>query len=113
MHRDLMESGQVTHVLADGFVYLPKKSVDWLVCDIVDKPARVTSLISRWACGRLFREAVFNLKLPMKQRYAEVRKCEERLMAELARAEIEADIQFKQLYHDREEVTGHLRLSGG
>lgn len=113
MHRDLMESGQVTHVLADGFVYLPKKSVDWLVCDIVDKPARVASLISRWACGRLFREAVFNLKLPMKQRYAEVRKCEERLMAELARAEIEADIQFKQLYHDREEVTGHLRLSGG
>jgi len=112
MDNALMETGQVTHMLADGFVYEPKKPVDWLVCDIVDKPARVTTLISRWASKRLCREAIFNLKLPMKQRYAEVKKCELRLLSELEAAGIRASVHFKQLYHDREEVTGHLRVYG-
>jgi len=110
MAESLMDTGQVTHHLMDGFVYAPKKAVDWLVCDIADKPARTASLIGRWAEQRLFREAVFNLKLPMKQRYAEVIKLAERIANGLATAGVEADIAFKQLYHDREEVTGHIRL---
>ncbi|BFM19908.1 23S rRNA (cytidine(2498)-2'-O)-methyltransferase RlmM [Gilvimarinus japonicus] len=110
MAQSLMETGQVTHHEMDGFVYEPKKAVDWLVCDIADKPARTASLIGRWAERRLFREAVFNLKLPMKQRYAEVTKLTERLADTMAAAGINADIAFKQLYHDREEVTGHIRL---
>jgi 23S rRNA (cytidine2498-2'-O)-methyltransferase len=80
------------------------------VCDIVDKPARVAAMISRWVGKGLCREAVFNLKLPMKQRYIEVRKCEQRLPDELAAQGIHIELQFKQLYHDREEVTGHLRV---
>ena len=39
---------QVKHRLADGFMFEPQKNVDWLVCDIVDKPARVSSLIIKW-----------------------------------------------------------------
>lgn len=112
MAESLMETGQVTHHQMDGFVYEPKKPVDWLVCDIADKPARTASLMGRWAERRLFREAVFNLKLPMKQRYAEVTKLADRLAETLADAGINADIAFKQLYHDREEVTGHIRLLG-
>lgn len=110
MDQALMDSGQVKHILADGFIYEPKKTVDWLVCDIVDKPARVTSLISRWAGKGLCREVIFNLKLPMKQRYLEVKKCERRLLADLEASGRRAELRFKQLYHDREEVTGHLRL---
>lgn len=106
----LMETGQVKHILADGFTYEPKKPVDWLVCDIVDKPARVAAMVSRWVGKGLCREVVFNLKLPMKQRYIEVRKCERRLHDELAALGIKIELQFKQLYHDREEVTGHLRV---
>ena len=52
-----------------------------------------------------------NLKLPMKQRYLEVKKCEERIRSALEKAGFKVEIQFKQLYHDREEVTGHLRVS--
>lgn len=110
MDKHLMETGQVTHMLSDGFLYEPKKPVDWLVCDIVDKPARVTSMIIKWFTKKYCREAVFNLKLPMKQRYMEVKKCEERIVSELEKAGFRVDIQFKQLYHDREEVTGHLRV---
>ena len=46
----------------------------------------------------------------MKQRYLEVKKCEQRIQDELHKAGIKVEIQFKQLYHDREEVTGHLRV---
>lgn len=110
MDKNLMETGQVQHILSDGFLYEPKKPVDWLVCDIVDKPARVTSMVIKWFQKRYCREAVFNLKLPMKQRYMEVKKCEDRIRRELESAGLRIDIQFKQLYHDREEVTGHLRI---
>lgn len=110
MDKNLLETGQVLQILTDGFLYEPKKKVDWLVCDIVDKPARVASMIIRWFGKGLCREAVFNLKLPMKQRYLEVKKCEERILKELSAKGYKARIQFKQLYHDREEVTGHLRI---
>lgn len=110
MDKRLMETGQVQHSLSDGFLFEPKKPVDWLVCDIVDKPARVTSMIIKWFTKKYCREAIFNLKLPMKQRYAEVKKCENRIRDELEKAGFRLEIQFKQLYHDREEVTGHLRV---
>ncbi|MET0357404.1 MAG: 23S rRNA (cytidine(2498)-2'-O)-methyltransferase RlmM [Cellvibrio sp.] len=110
MDKNLLETGQVIHVLTDGFLYEPKKKVDWLVCDIVDKPARVSSMIIRWFSKGHCREAVFNLKLPMKQRYLEVKKCEQRIVKELEAVGLKVEIQFKQLYHDREEVTGHLRV---
>ncbi|WP_083608030.1 23S rRNA (cytidine(2498)-2'-O)-methyltransferase RlmM [Teredinibacter haidensis] len=110
MAKELMESGQVTHHVLDGFVYQPYKPVDWLVCDIADKPSRVASMISRWACQRWFTEAVFNLKLPMKQRYQEVMKCRAAISDRLLEQDIPHQLRFKQLYHDREEVTGHLRL---
>jgi 23S rRNA (cytidine2498-2'-O)-methyltransferase len=110
MAKALMESGLVTHQRVDGFLYRPAKPVHWLVCDIADKPARVASLISHWALEGYCREAVFNLKLPMKQRYAEVQKLAERMAAQFANAGLDVELAFKQLYHDREEVTGHLRV---
>ncbi|MGD8175372.1 23S rRNA (cytidine(2498)-2'-O)-methyltransferase RlmM [Marinimicrobium sp. ARAG 43.8] len=105
----LMESGQVTHWREDGFVFEPKKAVDWLVCDIADKPARVASMIAYWVKMGWCREAIFNLKLPMKQRYAEVCKLRDRMYEQCEEAGVSVTLSFKQLYHDREEVTGHIR----
>nr|MBP7980711.1 23S rRNA (cytidine(2498)-2'-O)-methyltransferase RlmM [Tolumonas sp.] len=73
MAESLMETGQVKHVLEDGFKYRPtKKNPYWLVCDMVEKPARITHLIAQWFRDGHCQEAIFNLKLPMKKRYAEV-----------------------------------------
>lgn len=110
MDKSLLESGQVLQMLTDGFLYEPKRPVNWLVCDIVDKPARVSSMVTRWFAKGYCREAIFNLKLPMKQRYSEVKKCKERMVAELENLGMKVELEFKQLYHDREEVTGHLRV---
>ncbi|GGY10770.1 ribosomal RNA large subunit methyltransferase M [Litchfieldella qijiaojingensis] len=110
MDKDLMASGQVEHLREDGFTWVPPNRLDWLVCDIVDKPMRVVEMIERWLLRRWCREAVFNLKLPMKQRWQEVERCLLRLDRHLSEARITAEIRCRHLYHDREEVTVHVRL---
>jgi len=109
MAESLMETGLVQHLMVDGFTWKPKQPVDWMVCDIVEKPARSAALLETWIGEGLCREAVVNLKLPMKQRYAEVRRLLQRLEDAFAARRIKVSIACKQLYHDREEVTCHLR----
>lgn len=108
MDPQLLESGIVEHVRADGFKYRPPKPVDWLVCDMVEQPARIAKLVAQWLASGHCRYAMFNLKLPMKKRYDEVQRCREIIEATLDDAEIPFQLRFKQLYHDREEVTGYL-----
>lgn len=110
MDKALMAGGMVEHLKTDGFHYRPKRPVDWLVCDMVEKPARIAELVADWAAGKHCQEAIFNLKLPMKKRYDELKHCRGLIEARLAAAGVEARLRFKQLYHDREEVTGHLRV---
>ncbi|HZX32401.1 MAG TPA: 23S rRNA (cytidine(2498)-2'-O)-methyltransferase RlmM [Rhodocyclaceae bacterium] len=110
MDKALMAGGMVEHIKVDGFHYRPKRPVDWLVCDMVEKPSRIAGLVADWAAGKHCKEAIFNLKLPMKKRYDELRHCRDIIEAKLAAAGVEARLRFKQLYHDREEVTGHLRI---
>lgn len=112
MAESLMYSGFVVHQRADGFTFRPRHPVHWMVCDIVEKPARTASMIETWLGEGLCREAVVNLKLPMKQRYAEVRRLLERIASGLAERGMKVSIGCKQLYHDREEVTCHLRRHG-
>ncbi|MBM3106934.1 23S rRNA (cytidine(2498)-2'-O)-methyltransferase RlmM [Pseudomonas sp. P66] len=109
MAESLMDTGLVQHLMADGFTYKPKQIVDWMVCDIVEKPARSAALLETWLGEGLCREAVVNLKLPMKQRYAEVRRLLDRIEEGFKARKVKVSIGCKQLYHDREEVTCHLR----
>ncbi|MBB4821579.1 23S rRNA (cytidine2498-2'-O)-methyltransferase [Pseudomonas alcaligenes] len=109
MAESLMDTGLVQHLMVDGFTFKPKQPVDWMVCDIVEKPARNAALLDTWIGEGLCREAVVNLKLPMKQRYAEVQRLLQRLEDSFRERKIKVSIACKQLYHDREEVTCHLR----
>ncbi|GEN25813.1 ribosomal RNA large subunit methyltransferase M [Halomonas cupida] len=110
MNKGLMATGMVEHLREDGFVWSPPMRLDWLVCDIVDKPARVMSMVERWLLQRWCHEAVFNLKLPMKKRWEEVDWCLEGLAQRLDDAGVRARIRCRHLYHDREEVTVHVQL---
>lgn len=105
MDKQLMESGQVTHLREDAFSYRPPKPVDWLVCDMVEKPARVAELMERWLVKGWCRFAIFNLKLPMKRRWQEVDQILTRIRAELDAAGLQYQMAARQLYHDREEIT--------
>jgi len=105
MDSTLMESGLVEHLRADGFTFRPRHPVEWLVCDMVDKPARVLDLVARWFERGDCRAAVFNLKLPMKRRFEEVQLARNTLQERLSRLSGSWRIAARQLYHDREEIT--------
>ena len=40
----LLDSGLLEHRREDGFRFRPEQSVDWMVCDIVEQPARIAEL---------------------------------------------------------------------
>ncbi|WP_312240013.1 23S rRNA (cytidine(2498)-2'-O)-methyltransferase RlmM [Pantoea sp.] len=110
MAPSLMDSGQVMHYREDGFKFRPPhNNITWLVCDMVEKPVRVASLMTDWLVNGWCREAIFNLKLPMKKRYEEVTQNLAMIDEKLKEQGINAQIQARQLYHDREEVTVHVR----
>ncbi len=111
LQQELLETGLVEHVRGDAFRYRPAKCVDWLVCDVVEQPSRIAGLIGRWAVEGCCRQAIFNLKLPMKKRYLEVQRCARIIEEVLSAKSIAHSLRFKQLYHDREEVTGYLDLT--
>lgn len=110
MAPSLMDTGQVTHHREDGFKYRPTRTnIYWLVCDMVEKPVRVANLMTDWLVNGWCREAIFNLKLPMKKRYEEVSQNLAMMQEKLKENGINAQINARQLYHDREEVTVHVR----
>lgn len=110
MDAALMATTQVEHHRQDAFTWTPPNPVHWLVCDIVDKPARVAARMADWLEAGWCREAVFNLKLPMKQRWQAARDCLQQVRGRLDAAGIPHALQARQLYHDREEITVHVRL---
>ncbi len=111
MAQSLMDTGQVTHYMVDGFKYEPeRKNIDWLVCDMIEKPKRVAKLMAKWLIEGWCKEAIFNLKLPMKKRYQEAAADIKILTDMINDAGLEYELQAKHLYHDREEITLHVRL---
>lgn len=110
MAQSLMDTGQVKHHEADGFKFEPpRKNVTWLVCDMVEKPARVAHLMGDWLIKAWAKETIFNLKLPMKGRYDEVLQDIENLKLYLIQNGVKFKLQAKHLYHDREEITVHIQ----
>ena len=111
MDAALLETGQVKHRRADAFAFRPPEPVDWMVCDVVESPSRVAALAAKWVAAGWCRETVFNLKLPMKKRWEEVGRAREIVDGAFAGAPYR--LAFKQLYHDREEVTAWLAAGDG
>lgn len=106
---ELLDSGVVEHVRADGFRYQPPKPVEWMVCDIVEQPIRIAELAAQWLAQGWCMQTIFNLKLPMKKRYHEVQRCFAHIAEILNKEGVSYTLACKQLYHDREEVTVYLR----
>ena len=105
-----LDAGAVRHLREDAFTFRPGRAVDWLVCDVVDKPARVAALIERWFLDGWCRQAIFNLKLPMKNRYRDAATLLARLRAVIEAGGARVHCSARQLYHDREEITVWLRV---
>ena len=102
LRQHVLDTGLVEHLRADGFHWHPAKPLDWMVCDMVEQPAKVAARMAKWFAEGWCRHAVFNLKLPMKKRWQETRLCLDLFAQQAGRP---LTIRAKQLYHDREEIT--------
>lgn len=109
MAPSVMATEMVEHLRVDGFTWRPQRPVDWLVCDMVEQPSRIASLIADWIGSGRARHAIFNLKLPMKRRHEAVEQCRTLIHKRLSTVG-SYDLRIKHLYHDREEVTAYLTL---
>jgi 23S rRNA (cytidine2498-2'-O)-methyltransferase len=102
----LMNTGLVEHHAVDGFVYKPQFGrVDLLVCDMIEQPDRVAKLMGDWLVKHWATHAIFNLKLPMKQRYETVTEAMSLLQRRLNALNDVFTVKVRHLYHDRDEVT--------
>jgi 23S rRNA (cytidine2498-2'-O)-methyltransferase len=110
MKGDMVDNALVRHLREDGFRFQPKKPLDWMVCDIVDSPSRIATLVGRWLSQGWARHTIFNLKLPMKKRFDEVERCRAIIEEALGERRGRFALQFKHLFHDREEITGYAGL---
>lgn len=111
MAESIMETGQVKYHAVDGFKFEPpRKNITWLVCDMIEKPYRVAQLMGEWLIAEWAKEAIFNLKLPMNRRYEQVSEDLDNLKRFLIENGVKFEMQAKHLYHDREEVTVHIRV---
>jgi len=111
MAESLIETGQVKHKMMDGFKYIPmKQNVYWLVCDMIEKPQRVAKLMADWLLHGYCKEAIFNLKLPMKGRYQQVNNDLQAIKDAFSHYKVKYELYAKHLYYDREEITVHARL---
>jgi 23S rRNA (cytidine2498-2'-O)-methyltransferase len=104
---DVAQDPLVVHLRVDGLKWRPRRAVDWMVCDIVLQPSRIAALVAAWIADGTCRRTIFNLKLPMKRRYAEVERCAALIGETLERRRLRHALKFRQLYHDREEITGY------
>jgi 23S rRNA (cytidine2498-2'-O)-methyltransferase len=77
---------------------------------MIEKPQRVAKLMSEWILNGYCKEAMFNLKLPMKGRYQRVVEDLQMIRDEFAKHNAKYELYAKHLYYDREEVTVHARL---
>ena len=102
----LMATGLVDYFAADGFKYQPQYGkVNWLVCDMIEQPDRVAQLMTDWLIKGWAEHTIFNLKLPMKQRYTAMIEAKASITSQLEKAGIKFTWQAKHLYHNRDEVT--------
>ncbi len=102
------EHASIKHLRQDGFRFRPQRPVDWLVCDMVEQPQRVAALMTEWFVGGLTMHAIFNLKLPMKKRVAALHTALDSVRTALNNKGMRYQLEARQLYHDREEVTVFL-----
>ena len=102
LRQHVFDTGLVEHLRADGFHWQPPRPLDWMVCDMVEQPRRVAGRMATWLREGWCRQAIFNLKLPMKKRWDETRLCLDLVAGQAGRP---LELRARQLYHDREEIT--------
>lgn len=89
----------IAHKAEDAFKYAPAETVDWLFCDMVEDPDRITDLLGQWLDRGWCRRFVVNLKFGRHDPLRVLDRARSVLAPKCAL------LRARHLYHDREELT--------
>ena len=97
-----LDHPHVHHYRSDAFVWKPEHlPVDWLFCDMVEKPLVVMERIRTWFSGGWCRYAVINFKYG----YSDVSQLLEQLNGNKGIRSFTETMHCRHLFHDRDEIT--------
>ena len=88
----------IAHKAEDAFKYAPAETVDWLFCDMVEDPDRITDLLEQWLDRGWCKRFIVNLKFGRNDPLRVLSR------AEKLRAKCSV-MRARHLFHDREELT--------
>ncbi len=66
----LMRNKLVSFVRGNALTWLPEKTVDWLVCDVITTPDRTAELLSTWLTRKLCRNFCVTIKFKGEPNFA-------------------------------------------
>ncbi|NCB37536.1 MAG: hypothetical protein EOM80_02095 [Erysipelotrichia bacterium] len=95
------------HSLDNGYAFMPRKTVDWLFCDMIVKPMATLGLLDRWLEQKACRKFVVNVKFRGKQPASILAA-----IKDLREKHRIPELIIRHLYFDRNEITligGKLR----
>ena len=88
----------ITHKAEDAVKFAQEPSVDWLFCDMVEDPDRITGLLEQWLDRGWCKRFIVNLKFG--------RNDPLRVLAGAERLRSKCSLlRVRHLFHDREELT--------
>jgi len=59
---DLMDHPKMEYIQGDAFNYVPTRTVDWLLCDVIAAPERCAQLVIDWTRQKRCRQFVVTIK---------------------------------------------------
>ncbi|MBF0485577.1 MAG: rRNA methyltransferase [Candidatus Omnitrophica bacterium] len=95
---------RVHHLKADALKYRHEEAlpVDWLLCDVLEKPEMILELLEKWFSHRWCRFFIVNLKVGRLDSVALLKSIRDK---NKGLAPYCKELCIRQLYHDREEIT--------
>ncbi|MBF0121859.1 MAG: rRNA methyltransferase [Candidatus Omnitrophica bacterium] len=95
---------KINHLQADALTYQHQgqQPIDWLLCDVLETPEIIISMLLKWLSRKSCRLFIVNLKLGRRDPIAVLAHLRDPQKGLLAYCQT---LYIRQLYHDREEIT--------
>ncbi|MBF0484556.1 MAG: rRNA methyltransferase [Candidatus Omnitrophica bacterium] len=101
---ELLTYPNVKHLKEDALSFHPPslKCVDWLFCDIIEKPELIMRLIKKWVENKWCHKFIINFKVGYADPITVIEKIRNPQTGLISLCKL---FKIRQLYHDREEIT--------
>jgi len=104
LDQEITNHPDLTHLKQDALKFKPGNNlkIDWLFCDIIEKPEIILQIFHTWLEQGWCKKFIVNLKIGRSDPLAIINKINDPITGLVNYCSI---LKIRQLYHDREEIT--------